>query len=58
MRVLERLGDVVDPQHAMPAALLVGLGWDVQLIEGPIPADPWDVPLDGFASPSRLTMFR
>ena len=39
-------------------ALLVGLGWDVQLIDGTIPADPWDVPLDGFASPSRLTMFR
>jgi 5-formyltetrahydrofolate cyclo-ligase len=39
-------------------ALLVGLGWDVQLIEGTIPADPWDVPLDGFASPTRLTMFR
>jgi 5-formyltetrahydrofolate cyclo-ligase len=39
-------------------ALLVGLGWDVQLIEGIIPADPWDVPLDGFASPTQLTMFR
>jgi len=39
-------------------ALLVGLGWDVQLLDATIPADPWDVPLDGFASPTELTMFR
>ena len=39
-------------------ALLIGLGWDVQLLDSTIPADPWDVPLDGFASPSQLTMFR
>ena len=39
-------------------ALLIGLGWDVQLIDAAIPADPWDVPLDGFASPTQLTMFR
>jgi 5-formyltetrahydrofolate cyclo-ligase len=39
-------------------ALLIGLGWDVQLLDSTIPADAWDVPLDGFASPSRLTMFR
>jgi 5-formyltetrahydrofolate cyclo-ligase len=39
-------------------ALLVGLGWDLQLLDATIPADPWDVPLDGFASPTRLTMFR
>jgi 5-formyltetrahydrofolate cyclo-ligase len=39
-------------------ALLIGLGWDVQLLDTTIPADPWDVPLDGFASPTQLTMFR
>ncbi len=39
-------------------ALLIGVGWPVQMIEGDIPADPWDVPLDGFASPEGLEMFR
>ena len=39
-------------------ALLIGLGWDVQLLDSTIPADPWDVPLDGFASPTQLTMLR
>ena len=39
-------------------ALLIGIGWDVQMLDAKIPADPWDVPLDGFASPSRLEMFR
>ena len=39
-------------------ALLIGLGWEVQLLDEKIPADPWDVPLDGFASPAGLEMFR
>ena len=39
-------------------ALLIGLGWDVQMLDSIIPADPWDIPLDGFASPSQVTMFR
>jgi 5-formyltetrahydrofolate cyclo-ligase len=39
-------------------ALLIGLGWDVQMLDSIIPADPWDIPLDGFASPSRLEMLR
>ena len=39
-------------------ALLIGVGWAVQMLDGPIPADPWDVPLDGFASPEGLEMFR
>ena len=38
--------------------LLVGLGWAVQLLETMIEAEPWDVPLDGFASPDGLTMWR
>lgn len=39
-------------------ALLIGVGWPVQMLEGQIPSDPWDVPLDGFASPAGLEMFR
>lgn len=39
-------------------ALLVGVGWQVQKLDEMIPADPWDVPLDGFASPEGLEMFR
>ena len=39
-------------------ALLIGLGWAVQKVEGKIPADPWDIPLHGFASEERLEMFR
>ncbi len=38
-------------------ALLVGLGWAVQMVEGKIPADPWDIALDGFASEERLEIF-
>jgi 5-formyltetrahydrofolate cyclo-ligase len=39
-------------------ALLIGLGWQVQKVDAAIPAEPWDVPLDGFASPEGLEMFR
>ena len=39
-------------------ALLIGVGWQVQQLDGEIPTDPWDVPLDGFASPEGLEMFR
>jgi 5-formyltetrahydrofolate cyclo-ligase len=39
-------------------ALLVGVGWAVQLIDSTIPVDPWDVPLDGFVSPEGVTMWR
>ena len=39
-------------------ALLIGVGWAVQKLETRIPTDPWDVPLDGFASPEGLEMFR
>ena len=39
-------------------AKLVGVGWPIQRIKGIIPADPWDVPLDGFASPDRLEWFK
>ena len=39
-------------------ALLIGVGWPVQRLDGQIPRDNWDVPLDGFASPEGLEMFR
>ena len=39
-------------------ALLVGLGWAEQLTEDRIKADPWDVALDGFASPQGVQMWR
>ena len=39
-------------------AILIGVGWTVQMIDVAIPADPWDIPLDGFASPEGVTMWR
>lgn len=39
-------------------ARLVGIGWSVQRLADTIPADDWDVPLDGFASPDKLEWFR
>jgi 5-formyltetrahydrofolate cyclo-ligase len=39
-------------------ALLIGVGWPVQMLDSTIPIDPWDVALDGFASPDGLKMFR
>ncbi len=39
-------------------ALLVGVGWQVQRLDEHIPPEPWDVALDGFASPEALEMFR
>jgi 5-formyltetrahydrofolate cyclo-ligase len=38
-------------------AKLIGVGWAIQQLTETIPADEWDVPLDGFASPEGLTMF-
>ena len=31
----------------------IGIGWDWQVVDGPIPADPWDVPLDMIATPKE-----
>jgi len=39
-------------------ALLIGIGWAVQLLDQIIAADPWDIPLDGFASPEGVTLWR
>lgn len=38
-------------------ARLVGIGWDFQLLDETIAADPWDQPLNAFASPAGLTEF-
>jgi 5-formyltetrahydrofolate cyclo-ligase len=29
----------------------LGLAWEPQILSDPIPADPWDVPLDAIATP-------
>jgi len=31
--------------------LTIGIGWENQLVDSPIPADPWDVRLDAVATP-------
>ena len=38
-------------------ARLIGVGWAMQRLSETIPADAWDVPLDGFASPEGLEIF-
>ena len=38
-------------------ARLIGVGWVMQRLTETIPADEWDVPLDGFASPEGLEIF-
>ena len=38
-------------------ARLIGLGWQMQRLQNYIPADPWDVHLDAFASPEGLEWF-
>lgn len=48
--------------RALPAlrnagARLVGIGWDMQKLQFALPSEPWDVPLDGFASPAGLEWF-
>ena len=38
-------------------ARLIGVGWPIQRLEDTIPADPWDVHLDAFASPDGIEWF-
>ena len=38
-------------------ARLIGVGWAMQRLAETIPADDWDIPLDGFASPDGLEIF-
>ena len=39
-------------------ARLIGVGWEFQRLDERLAPDPWDVRLDGFASPAGLEMFR
>ncbi|HET7709843.1 MAG TPA: 5-formyltetrahydrofolate cyclo-ligase [Sphingomicrobium sp.] len=39
-------------------ARIVGVGWSIQQLVDDIPRDPWDVPMDGFASPDSLEWFQ
>ena len=39
-------------------ARLIGIGWEMQRLTQAILADAWDVPLDGFASPAGLELFK
>ncbi len=45
------------PGLRQAGARLVGVGWPFQLLDEPLQPDPWDVPLDGFASPDGLVEF-
>jgi len=38
-------------------AKLIGVGWPIQRLGNRVPADPWDVHLDAFASPEGLEWF-
>jgi 5-formyltetrahydrofolate cyclo-ligase len=38
-------------------ARLIGVGWALQRLSEEIPRDPWDVPMDGFASPDGVEWF-
>jgi 5-formyltetrahydrofolate cyclo-ligase len=38
-------------------ARLIGVGWPLQRLSDTIPADEWDVPLHGFASPDGVEWF-
>ena len=37
---------------------VIGIGWGLQLIDDILVPDAWDIPLDGFASPDGLVLFR
>jgi 5-formyltetrahydrofolate cyclo-ligase len=39
-------------------ARLVGIGWGMQRLGETIPSDDWDVPLDAFASPDGIELFK
>lgn len=39
-------------------ARLIGVGWPLQRLVETIPADEWDVPLEAFASPEGVEVFR
>src|SRR5688572_29080368 len=46
-RALARVREGGDPLFT------IGLGWEPQILDDPIPPDPWDVPLDAIATPAE-----
>ena len=36
----------------------IGIAWETQISDAPIPADPWDVPLDAIATPAEWIQCR
>ena len=36
----------------------IGLAWESQIVDEPIPADPWDMPLDAIATPKEWIQCR
>ena len=36
----------------------IGIGWETQLVDETLPADPWDVPLDAIATPREFVSCR
>jgi 5-formyltetrahydrofolate cyclo-ligase len=40
------------------AVTTIGLAWEMQILGEPIPADPWDVPLDAIATPKEWIQCR
>ncbi len=37
--------------HAAGPVFTIGIGWEEQLVDGPLAPDPWDIPLDAVATP-------
>ena len=50
--------DCVLPALRDAGAKIIGVGWAIQRIDGDLPVEAWDVPLDGFVSPKGLEFFR
>jgi 5-formyltetrahydrofolate cyclo-ligase len=40
------------------AVRAIGLAWEPQIADSPVPADPWDVPLDAIATPKEWIVCR
>jgi 5-formyltetrahydrofolate cyclo-ligase len=40
------------------AVFTIGLAWEHQILDEPIPADPWDIPLDAIATPGEWIQCR
>jgi 5-formyltetrahydrofolate cyclo-ligase len=40
------------------AVATIGIAWETQISDRPIPADPWDIPLDAIATPAEWIQCR